>query len=514
MRIVACAGLLLLLVLFVSAAADDQPANLSGRARALAPLIEEETFALIRIDFTRTDLGGLLETLPSQKDELADLVGRMKGFSSAFTKAGGTELVVSLSTEDLPGISFVFVPLKDKADVPALTGLLKKHLPEGTVVEKRGTALLAGRREVLDRLAKGKPAARADLPAAVKAAGDTALQVLLLLTADQRRVIDGVVTLPIQGVSSKGLSSGVRWAALGIDLGPKPRVEWTVQAANAAAARKLSAVISASVDLLGKTKLLGEDKPLKDLLGKDFDAAAKALEAKVIENRLTLKVSEPKAVRALAVVAGSILERTRGGEESIAQLKQISVALVRHHDATGTLPPHAIYSKGGKPLLSWRVAILPYLGEAALYKEFKLEEPWDSPHNKKLIDRMPRVYRSPKIKDSRPGLTTYLAPINKDFVFTGTKEGLRFPKDISDGTSNTAVLFDVNDQTGVLWTKPDDLVVDKKDSWKGLLGHYPAFVLVGLADCSALRLPKSAKAETIWALCTRAGGEVLPKLPR
>src|SRR5262249_32795927 len=150
----------------------------------------------------------------------------------------------------------------------------------------------------------------------------------------------------IQGGSSKGLSSAVRWAALGIALGPKPRVELTVQSANAAAARKLSAVISASVDLLGKTKLLGEDEPLKDVLGKDFDAAAKALEAKVIENRLTLKVSEAKAVRALAVLAGAILERTRGGDESIAQLKQIGVALVRHHDATGTLPPHAIYSKG------------------------------------------------------------------------------------------------------------------------------------------------------------------------
>ena len=49
-------------------------------------------------------------------------------------------------------------------------------------------------------------------------------------------------------------------------------------------------------------------------------------------------------------------------------------------------PPAAITSPGGKPLLSWRVAILPYIDEKALYKKFKLDEPWDSPHNKELLN--------------------------------------------------------------------------------------------------------------------------------
>src|SRR5205823_5177427 len=99
--------------------------------------------------------------------------------------------------------------------------------------------------------------------------------------------------------------------------------------------------------------------------------------------------------------------------------QQILIAFHNYNDATGALPAHALYSKDGKPLLSWRVALLPYVGEEALYKQFKLDEAWDSPHNKRLIDRIPKVYRSPKIKDPRPGLTTYLAPINKAFIFTG-----------------------------------------------------------------------------------------------
>jgi hypothetical protein len=184
----------------------------------------------------------------------------------------------------------------------------------------------------------------------------------------------------------------------------------------------------------------------------------------------------------------------------------------RYHDAHGTFPPHAIYSKGGKPLLSWRVALLPYLGQGKLFEEFHLDEPWDSAHNKKLIDRMPAVYRDPRILDRRPGWTTYLAPINKEFVCTGEKKGVPI-KELTDGTSRTAVIVDVKDEAGVLWTRPDDLVVDKKNPWKNLLGHYPGFTVVGLADGSgALRVARTVKPETLWALFTRAGGESLPDL--
>jgi hypothetical protein len=513
MRAVACLGLLALTLPLPAADAKFDPA---GRARALAPLIEEETFALVRIDFTRTDLDGLARTLPplapSGKGELAELVRRLKAFQTAFTRAGGTELVVALSTEDLPGISLVYVPLKASADVPALTGLLKRRLPEGTVLEKRGSALVAGPRAALARLARGKPSARAELSAAVSAAGDTAVQVLLLVTADQRRVIDEVVTLP--GAPGKVLTRAVRWAALGLDVGTKPRAELTVQSADATGARQLAGLIATGLALLGKMTFLGEDRPLKDLPGSDFTTASGALKPTVTGSRVTLQVSAPDAVRALTALGEAVVGRTRGVERSRSDLKEILLALHGYNGATGTFPPHAIYGKDGKALLSWRVAILPYLGEEALYKQFKLDEPWDSPHNKKLIARMPRVYRSPRIRDRRPGLTTYLAPINKEFVFTGTKEGVRLPRDIPDGTSRTAVVVDVNDETGVLWTKPADLVVDQKDPWKGLLGHYPAFVLAGLADGTVRRVPKTVPASTIWALFTRAGGEVFPDLPR
>ncbi|MFO0845686.1 MAG: sigma-70 family RNA polymerase sigma factor [Gemmataceae bacterium] len=73
-------------------------------------------------------------------------------------------------------------------------------------------------------------------------------------------------------------------------------------------------------------------------------------------------------------------------------LKALALAMHNYHDANGQFPPAAVTDRAGKPLLSWRVLLLPYLGQEALYKEFRLNEPWDSPTNKKLLARMPPVF--------------------------------------------------------------------------------------------------------------------------
>jgi hypothetical protein len=67
--------------------------------------------------------------------------------------------------------------------------------------------------------------------------------------------------------------------------------------------------------------------------------------------------------------------------QSTNNLKQLILGLLNYESANGHFPPHASYSPDGKPLLSWRVHILPYLEEQALYSQFRLDEPWDSEHN-------------------------------------------------------------------------------------------------------------------------------------
>ena len=93
-----------------------------------------------------------------------------------------------------------------------------------------------------------------------------------------------------------------------------------------------------------------------------------------------------------------------------------------YHDTHGTLPPAAVRDRNGRPLLSWRVLILPYLEQQALFDEFKLDEPWDSPHNVHLLKKMPlifRPYRDYPMPD--PYSTFYQVFTGKGSMFEGPR---------------------------------------------------------------------------------------------
>jgi hypothetical protein len=141
-----------------------------------------------------------------------------------------------------------------------------------------------------------------------------------------------------------------------------------------------------------------------------------------------------------------------------------------------------------------------------LYKEFRLDQPWDSEHNRKLIPRMPAVLRSPFSK-AEPGRTTYVVPVGNETVFPGRK-GIEF-REITDGLSNTIMLVEVDDEHAVIWTRPEDLSIDNKRPTAGLLNISGTGYLAALCDGSVLVIsPKSAR-QNLPAMFTRAGGEVI-----
>jgi uncharacterized protein (TIGR03067 family) len=121
-------------------------------------------------------------------------------------------------------------------------------------------------------------------------------------------------------------------------------------------------------------------------------------------------------------------------------------------------PPAAIYSKDGKPLLSWRVALLERMDEENLLKEFKTDEPWDSAHNKKLIKKMPRIYALPGVETKELGMTFFQVFTGKGTIFE-SKEGLRFTDQLK-GDGPSFMIVEAGEP--VPWTKPDDLPYDPR----------------------------------------------------
>jgi Protein of unknown function (DUF1559) len=144
------------------------------------------------------------------------------------------------------------------------------------------------------------------------------------------------------------------------------------------------------------------------------------------------------------------------------KLHQIAIALHNYAETNnGRLPPAATYDSEGRPLLSWRVLLLPYIEEEELYKEFHLDEPWDSPHNITLLPRMPKTYRAPPDfpvgAKPDPNSTFYQAFVGPRAGFDATR-GLRMPQDFPDGTSNTILVIEGG--STVPWSKPEDISYD------------------------------------------------------
>lgn len=153
---------------------------------------------------------------------------------------------------------------------------------------------------------------------------------------------------------------------------------------------------------------------------------------------------------------------------SVNNLKQIGLAIHNYHDTYKRLPPAAISSvknRDGKPLLSWRVAILPYIEQGPLYSQFDLDQPWDHPANKKLIAKMPPIYLMPGV-DVKEGMTHYRTLVGPDTMLDPIPgpNGMLVTRyrlsNIPDGTSNTIMAVEARDPT--IWTRPDDLPYDPK----------------------------------------------------
>ncbi len=470
----------------------------AARAKAIAPFVEEETALVVHVDLSRMasqPTFGLLSQVLSfaPVDMYSDKVAAIfdAGVKDLYLVAPPTALI-----SERPKMYFV-APVSSGEQEKALRTALRLRSDEGQTVH--GALVVAW-----PRLKQFRPVERPELAAAFEAAGDTAAQVILIPPADTRRVIDELMPqLPkeLGGGPSSVLTRGVRWAALGIDATPRS-LRLVIQSESHGAAETLHAKLAELLKVAGQQPAICQKLP-------QFDAIANSLLPRVDGDRLIL-TSEEKKPEFESVWAALVrpIQEMQAKAASINNLKQIGLAMLNYESANKHFPLPASVNAAGKPLLSWRMLILPYLEQDALYSQFHLDEPWDSAHNRTLIDKMPSVYRLPISKSER-GRTNYLLPVGNGAAFSADQP-TEF-KQITDGTSNTIMVVEVDDEHAAIWTKPDDLPFDPKEPAKGLGRFFDGGFNATFCDGSVHSFRTAPDRETLRRLFLRTDGQPIQR---
>ncbi len=286
----------------------------------------------------------------------------------------------------------------------------------------------------------------------------------------------------------------------------KPKFLELIASGEPAIAERFKAELTQGLNQLKTPNPLFQPPPEAIAIANDIEVTSEGNIARAsLKMSDTIKAALAKGSQQMAeaVSAG----RSAAGEaQARNQLKQIGLALHNYHDVFQTFPPatNPMYLNAeGKSQLSWRVHVLGLLGHAELQKQFNFKEPWDSPQNKALIEKMPDVFKTQGT--TQPGYTAILGISGPGTAFEGPL-GKKL-QDFRDGTSNTVVAVEATPDKAVIWTKPDDLVFDPNDALRSLGMIPPTGLRALFADGSVRNIPPSVTADIVKALFTIAGGE-------
>ena len=500
---------------------DLQPI-LENESVKLLPIEVAEAFATHRLGIDIEDIEevvGLVRT-PKGAEGTPDL-GAIIRFSKAYQLK-----------ELLPGFSEYFQP----AQLPG--GLKALSMSDGAgpitllITMPDDTSLLVGTegmvRSMLKVRAGADPAVPSSFITRLKQL-DTASQIRVLvsmegfpeeLLEEARRELAGGLIPPAIG---EALESLLRAEAIDLQLNLDDSLhgQLTLHTRNDDEARQTLERIKAAL-VFGRQMLLAQSSQLETgdpIIDEAMGRYLERISAHIVEtvtpelqgDRLVFSTDAAVGVASIGTLTALLLPAVAAAREAARKmsssnnLKHIGLALRVYHNTYGHFPS-GVY-KDGKPLLSWRVQILPFIDQDPLYNAFHMDEAWNSPHNLPLSKQIVPVYVDPR-NTIDPNLTTYLAPIGPRTVL-GSGKPVKY-REITDGESQEIFVLEVGSDKAVPWAKPDDWHFDEDAPIKSL-GNARETIQIAFSDGSVHSLVVAKLEGILKLLVQRNDGQPLPQ---
>lgn len=381
--------------------------------------------------------------------------------------------------------------------------------------------VFAAKKSQVDWLLSNRPKRRLD-PEIWKIPANTTASILIFGNQDARRVfreIGNHLPAPLNTLDGKEIADSIDWLAIHITANDqKNSLELLIDTTDEVAAKRIQQSAQQLINQVWSSSFQKWFWADSQGAPKNQEAIQSVFAAKRTGNQIRVSIdSQSDDFLKTAAIMKQTLNKLRVGsvrQVRLNRLRQLALAMLNYESACKCFPPRYKAGKADKPLLSWRVLILPFLGQNEFYQKFKLDEPWNSEHNLKLVSQMPEVFWDPdpsSTGNNLEGKTIFQVPVGDGFLFNDS-QSTQF-KDITDGSSNTLLIASVAHKHAVPWTQPADWEVDLKDATAKLRDQGRARVEVIRCDGSAeaISLDKSA---TFWRrFLMRADGEILPQLP-
>jgi hypothetical protein len=312
--------------------------------------------------------------------------------------------------------------------------------------------------------------------------------------------------------TSSHVKDGLPGTVMAVVLGPEHRRPWTEPAGvpfeQGAVPSLLSGIGAGNVEcLMADGSLLSlpknaADEHLEALL---TPAGGEAVDFDALKNQYGVSLPpDPAAVE-------QVRDIIQMNQDRATKLKNIALAMLNFHDTYRRFPQaenQKFFDAQGRPHLSWRVHLLPFLEQQPLFDKFKLDEPWDSPNNRPLLEAMPDAFRDPQ--DATDSTSTRFVTLTGPETPFSKQHGPRMA-DIIDGTANTILVLLAGPDRAVPWTKPEDAAFDPATPFTCLGRPYgPGFNFVRV-DGASLQLKRTLPPDLFKVLVTPAGKEQVPR---